>query len=199
MKHSILSATILIAAGVILSLPEAAFATSWKEVSELSQTAITKARAGQLDDAARTVIEATRMRQALPKNLPSSDRSNTDGFASSQLESAFVEVANVYAQKSRWADLITFCKWHIGDAGHLNTVGVVTAWTQMGEAYRALNGLPEAEKCYKTAMAAYDSGRSSMSAAEIDQCKKMFPGYARVLKLQNKTAEAQSVTAKFAR
>ena len=115
---------------------------------------------------------------------------NTDGFAGMQLESAFIEVSNRFAEKTRWADVISFCRWHITDNNHLDTVGFVTAYTTMGNAYRALNDLAGSEKCYRVALAACDKGASAMTAAEIAQCKKQFLGYARVLKMQNRTAEA---------
>jgi len=198
LKVSRFPATLLFACGLLLAASPLAMAGSWKEVSELSQKAMDLSRSGKPDEAARAVISATRMRQALPPKQPSDDRSDSDGFASKQLENAFLDVANRYAEKSRWADVITFCKWHIGDNAHLNTVGIVTAYTSMANAYRSLNDLPDAEKCYKLAMTAYDRGRSAMGATEMVQCKKMFPGYARLLKLQNKEAEAQAITAKFA-
>jgi hypothetical protein len=198
-KHSKYKLGLLIAAGLLITSHQLAFAGSWKEVSELSQNAFELTRAGKIDDAARSVITATRMRQSLPPNKPSGDRSNTDGFASMQLESAFIEVSNRYAEKNRWADVISFCRWHITDSNHLNTLGFVTAYTTMGDAYRALNDLGGAEKCYKVAMTAYDRGTSAMTAAEIAQCKKLFLGYARVLKLQNKAAEAQAISDKIAR
>lgn len=189
---------VVLALCALIAAPQLAFAGS-KEISDLSQKAIEASRAGRLDEAAKMVIDATRMRQTMPKGLPSSDRSNSDGFASSQLESAFLEVANGYTGKSRWADLITFAKWHLSDAGHLAPDGVVTAYSMMGDAYRGLNNYPESEKAYKLAMSAYESGRSSMSTEQINHCKRMLPGYARVLKLQNKEREAQDVTAKIAR
>ena len=188
----------VLALGVLIALPQLSFAGS-KEISELSQKAIEACRAGRLDEAAKLVIDATRMRQTMAKGLPSTDRSNTDGFASSQLETAFQEVANGYTAKSRWADLITFAKWHLSDSGHLGPESFVTAYAVMGDAYRGLNNYPESEKAYKLAMGAYESGRTSMTADQINHCKRMLPGYARVLKLQNKEREAQDVTAKIAR
>ncbi len=199
MKHSQFPTSLLIAAGLLVTSHQMAFAGSWAEVSALALKAMEQGRGGKVDEAARTVIEATRMRQTLPTIKPSIDRSNTDGFASMQLETAFNEVSNRYAEKSRWADVISFCRWHLADNSHLNTVGLVTVYTLMADAYRGLNDLTSAEKSYKIAANAFDAGKSGMSAAEIDQCKRLFPGYARVLKLLNKTAEAQAVSAKFAR